>query len=175
MQRSRRGPTARRARGQSLGFSLGFSLIELLIAVAIIMIIIAIAIPNLRKIRQNTTATAAESNLKTLSTVLNEYATQYPNIGCPPSLLALGSPQSGSPDSSSAAGMIDDSMAKAGTSPKQGYIFNYVPAAGTPCTAFTVTATPQSGASTRYFYLDQDGSIHYNDGAPATASSPVVQ
>jgi len=155
--------------------NLGFSLIELLIAVAIIMIIMAIALPNLGKLRRNTNATAAEGNLKTLSTVLNAYATQYPNIGFPPALTALGPPASGSPDSASAADLIDDAMAKAGTSPKQGYLFVYTPAAGTPCSGYTITATPQSGAGTRYFFMNQDGSIRFNDNAPATAASPIMQ
>jgi type IV pilus assembly protein PilA len=153
----------------------GFSLIELLIAVAIIMIIMAIALPNLQKLRRNTNATAAQGNLRTLSTVLNAYAMDYPNIGYPPTLLALGPPQSGSPESATAANLIDEAMAKAATAPKQGYIYTYVPAPGTPCSAFTITAVPQSGSGTRYFFLDQDGAIRFNDGAPATATSPIMQ
>ena len=153
----------------------GFSLIELLIAVAIIMIIIAIAIPSVRAIRQNTLATAAASNLKTLSTVLSEYATQYPAVGYPPTLTALGPPANGATPSANASGLVDETLAKAATVPKQNYIFTYTPASGTPCSGFTVTANPQAGAATRYFYLDQDGSIRYSDGAPATASSPVLQ
>ncbi len=153
----------------------GFSLIELLIAVAIIMIIMAIALPNLGKLRRNTNATAAEGNLKTLSTVLNAYSTQYPNIGYPPTLLALGPPASGSPDSASAADLIDSAMAKAATSPKQGYLYTYIPTAGSPCSGYTITAAPQSGAGTRFFFMNQDGSIHFNDNAPATATSPIMQ
>lgn len=153
----------------------GFSLIELLIAVTIIMIIMAIAIPKLQKLKQNTNATAAEGNLKTLSTVLNAYAMQYPNIGYPPSLVALGPPQSGSPDSSSASNLVDEAMAKASTAPKQGYIYTYTPASGTPCSGYTITAVPQSGAGTRYFFMDQDGSVRFSDGSPATVSSPLMQ
>jgi len=160
---------------RSRRLALGFSLIELLIAVAIIMIIMAIAIPNLQKLKQHTNATAAEGNLKTLSTVLNAYAMQYPNVGYPPSLLALGPPQSGSPDSASAANLIDEAMAKAATAPKQGYLYSYTPASGTPCSGYTITAVPQSGSGTRYFYMDQEGAIRFNDGAPATATSPIMQ
>ena len=154
---------------------LGFSLIELLIAVAIIMIIMAVAIPNLEKLKQHTNATAAEGNLKTLSTVLNAYATNYPNVGYPPTLLALGPPENGSPDSASAANLIDDAMAKAATTAKQGYLYTYTAASGTPCSGYAITASPQSGAGTRYFFLNQDGAIHFSDGAPATASSPIIQ
>ncbi|HEY8056158.1 MAG TPA: prepilin-type N-terminal cleavage/methylation domain-containing protein [Terriglobales bacterium] len=153
----------------------GFSLIELLIAVAIIMIIMAIAIPNLGKLRKNTNATAAMGNLKTLATVLNAYATEYPNIGYPPSLLALGPAANGGAESASAAGLIDEAMAKAGTAPKQGYIFTYTPSAGTPSSGYVITANPQNGAATRYFYMDQDGAVHFNDNAPATVSSPIMQ
>lgn len=153
----------------------GFSLIELLIAVAIIMIIMAIALPQLGTLRRNTNATAAEGNLKTLATVLNAYASEYPNIGYPPTLLALGPPPSGSPDSSSAANLIDEAMAKAATAPKQGYIFTYTPASGTPCSGYTVTAAPQGNAGTRYFFMDQEGAIRFNDNAPATATSAIMQ
>lgn len=163
----------RRKPGRKL--SAGFSLIELLIAVAIIMIIMAIAIPNLQLLKQHTNATAAEGNLKTLSTVLNAYAMNYPNIGYPPTLLALGPPASGSPDSASAANLIDEAMAKASTAAKQGYLYTYTPASGTPCSGFTITATPQSGSGKRYFFMDQDGAIRFNDGAAATATSPIMQ
>ncbi|MGH9480837.1 MAG: type II secretion system protein [Terriglobales bacterium] len=153
----------------------GFSLIELLIAVAIIMIIMAIALPQLGTLRRNTNATAAEGNLKTLATVLNAYATEYPNVGYPPTLLALGPPTSGSPDGSSAANLIDEVMAKAGTAPKQGYLFTYTPASGTPCTAYTLTAAPQGGAGKRFFFMDEEGAIRFSDNSPATASSAIMQ
>lgn len=153
----------------------GFSLIELLIAVAIIMIIMAIAIPNLEKLKQNTGATAAASNLRTLSTTLNVYASSYSSVGYPPTLLSMGPPENGSPDSSSAAHLIDETMAKATTTPKQGYLYTYTPASGTPCSAYVITAAPQAGAGTRYFFMDQSGAIRYSDGAPATASSPILQ
>jgi len=154
---------------------LGFSLIELLIAVAIIMIIMAVAIPNLEKLKQHTNATAAEGNLKTLSVVLNAYASTYPNVGYPPTLLALGPPQNGSADSASAADLIDAAMAKAATTAKQGYLYTYTAASGTPCSGYAITASPQSGAGTRYFFLNQDGAIRFSDGAPATANSPIIQ
>ncbi|MGH9394401.1 MAG: type II secretion system protein [Terriglobales bacterium] len=153
----------------------GFSLIELLIAVAIIMIILGVAIPSVRALKQHTNATAAEGNLKTLATVLNVYASNYPNLGCPPTLLALGPPASGSQPSASAADLVDSAMAKASTSPKQGYLYTYTPVSGTPCTAYSVVAAPQSGAGTRYFFMDDTGAVHFNDNAPATASSPVIQ
>ncbi|MGH9488772.1 MAG: type II secretion system protein [Terriglobales bacterium] len=153
----------------------GFSLIELLIAVAIIMIIMAVAIPNLEKLRKNTNATAAEGNLKTLATVLNAYATEYPNVGYPPTLKALGPPAAGTPASSSAADLIDSVMAASGTSPKQGYIYTYTPSSGTPSSGYTVAAIPQNGAGTRYFFMDEDGAIHFSDNSPATASSAIMQ
>jgi prepilin-type N-terminal cleavage/methylation domain-containing protein len=153
----------------------GFSLIELLIAMAIIAIIVAIAMPKLGTLMKNTRATAAEGNLNTFTKVLSQYAMQYPNIGYPPSLAALGPPPNGSPASASAADLVGEDMAKAGTNPKQGYLFAYAPSSGTPCTGYTLTATPQNGAGTRYFYTDQNGEIRYNDNAPATASSPIVQ
>lgn len=164
--------TGRRGRRCRCG---GFSLIELLIAVAIIMIILSVAIPSVRAMKQHTNATAAEGNLKTLATVLSVYASNYPNIGCPATLAALGPPASGSPASSSAADLVDESMAKAAATPKQGYLYIYTPVSGTPCTSYAVTANPQPGAATRYFFMDDTGAIHFNDNAPATAASPVIQ
>ncbi|MGH9474113.1 MAG: hypothetical protein ACRD1M_15380, partial [Terriglobales bacterium] len=117
----------------------------------------------------------AEGNLKTLINMLNEYATQYPNIGYPPTLQALGPPPNGGNSSSSAANLIDEAMAKAATAPKQGYIYTYAPAQGTPCSGFTISAVPQAGSSTRYFFVDQDGAIRFSDNAPATVSSPIMQ
>lgn len=139
------------------------------------MIILAVAIPKVRSIRQNTIANAAAQNMRTLATVLTEYSSHYSNIGCPPTLLALGPPATGSPVSANAADLVDETMAKAATTAKQGYIFTYTPAQGTPCNAYTVTANPQAGAATRYYFMDEDGVIHFNDNAPATASSPVLQ
>ncbi len=153
----------------------GFSLIELLIAMAIIAIIVAISIPKLGTLIKNTRATAAEGNLNTFTKVLSQYATQYPDIGYPPSLAALGPPPNGSPAGASAADLVGEDMATAGTNPKQGYVFTYTPASGKPCTGYTLTAAPQNGAGTRYFFTDQNGQVRYNDNAPATASSPIVQ
>ncbi|MGH9476920.1 MAG: prepilin-type N-terminal cleavage/methylation domain-containing protein [Terriglobales bacterium] len=155
--------------------SAGFSLIELLIAVAIIMIIMAVALPNLGILRKNTNSTAAELNLKTLDTTLNAYATEYPNVGYPPSLKALGPPPSGTPTSSAASQLVDAAMANAATAPKQGYLYTYTPAPGTPCSGFTITAVPQNGAGSRYFFMDQDGSLHFSDNSAATAASPIIQ
>ncbi len=126
----------------------GFSLIELLIAVAIIMIIIGVSVPMLRKTRQNALETAAAENLENLKTQLLVYSTRYSNIGFPPSLAALGPPPAGGQEGPNAAGLVDETMAQAAT---------------------------KAGAATRYFYMDQDGTIHFNDGAPATATSPTIQ
>lgn len=153
----------------------GFSLIELLIAVAIIMIIIGVSVPMLRKTRQNALETAAAENLTNLRTQLLVYSTRYSNVGFPPTLRALGPPETGSPDGPNAAALVDLSMAEAATKAKQGYIYTYTPASGSPSFGFTITANPQPGAATRYFFMDQDGTIHFNDGAPATASSPTIQ
>lgn len=155
--------------------SAGFSLIELLIAVAIIMIIIGVSVPMLRKTRQNALETAAAENLENLKTQLLVYSTRYSNIGFPPSLAALGPPPAGGQEGPNAAGLVDETMAQAATKAKQGYIYTYTPASGTPSYGFSITATPQAGAATRYFYMDQDGTIHFNDGAPATATSPTIQ
>jgi len=60
----------------------GFTLIELLVVVAIIGILAAIAIPQFAKYRQSAYNSAAQSDLKNISTALEAYFAenqQYPD------------------------------------------------------------------------------------------------
>jgi hypothetical protein len=53
------------------------------------------------------------------------------------------------------------------------YNWSYTPT--TSPVGFTLTSAPATGNNaTRFFYVDQGGAIHYNDGAAATATSPVL-
>jgi type IV pilus assembly protein PilA len=152
--------------------SQGFSLIELLIVVTIILIIAAIAIPKLLTVKQQANATAAVANTRSLNNALTAYASQYPAIGYPGNLASLG--PSTTP-SSSAANLVDESLAFSGSTPKQGYMFVYAVTGAAPVAVYTINANPMnSNIATRYFYSDQTGGIRYNDGTSATSGSPLI-
>lgn len=55
----------------------GFTLIELLVVVAIIALLISILLPSLSKAREQTRATKCLSNLKQLTSIFSQYATDY--------------------------------------------------------------------------------------------------
>ncbi|MGC2324932.1 MAG: prepilin-type N-terminal cleavage/methylation domain-containing protein [Terriglobales bacterium] len=96
----------------------GFSLIELLIVVAIILVIAAIAIPNLLKSRMAANEASAVGSLRAVNNAEVTYNATYNTYTC--SLTALGPASGGGSPSSSAAGIIDGSLA---TGVKSGYSF----------------------------------------------------
>jgi prepilin-type N-terminal cleavage/methylation domain-containing protein len=152
----------------------GFSLIELLIVVAIILIIAAIAIPNMLRARIAANEASAVSSLRTISTAETTYASTYPNIGYTCSLTDLGPPASGSPVSSSGAGILDDVLS---TGQKAGYIFGLQDCAGTPKANYTSTAAPANlgGTGTRAFCSATPGVINYaGDGLVTTCLSAGI-
>jgi len=146
----------------------GFSLIELLIVVAIILIIAAIAIPNLLRSRIAANEASAVGSLRTINTAEITFNTTYPNVGFA-ALSALTPPASGSSATSTAAGLIDATLA-AGT--KSGYTFTATASGGTPTTSYQSTAAPVTVGTTgqRYFCSDASGVIQYN-ATQATGST----
>lgn len=153
----------------------GFSLIELLIVVAIILTIAAIAIPNMMRARISANETSAVASLRTISTAETTYASTYPTVGYSCSLAELGPPPSGTPISSSNAGILDDVLA---TGQKAGYHFALNSCTGTPVATYTSSAWPVTlgGTGNRAFCSSTPGVINQSsDGLVATClSSPVV-
>ena len=138
----------------------GFSLIELLVVVAIILIIAAIAIPSLMRSRMRANEANAVASLRVIHTSAVTYATTYPDLGFPASLLVLAGPNPCSPSSTQAC--LVDSVLAAGV--KEGYNFVWTGDGVIPSYAFTLTATPQvAGASGQNMYCtDQTGVIRYD-------------
>ena len=149
----------------------GFSLIELLIVVAIILIIAAIAIPNLLRSRMAANEASAVGSLRTINTACVTYSTNYPNVGYPGSLAAMGPAAS----ATSTSADLMDSVLSSGT--KSGYVFTFGPGTGTPSTGYSVEANPISRGTSgqRGFYTDQSGVIRYESSTPATSASSPLQ
>lgn len=157
----------------------GFSLIELLIVVAIILIIAAIAIPNLLRAKMAANESSAVGSLRSINTASVSFSSNYPSIGFAPTMAALGGISPCTTALTTAACLIDNTLATAITAgtAKSGYFFTYAPvtAAGMN-TAYSNLATPSNQGVTgqRNFYTDESGVIRYGlTGAATVASSPI--
>lgn len=141
--------------------SRGFSLIELLIVVAILGIIAALAIPNLINARQAAKAASVVSALRLIHTSEISYRQSNNAYG---DLNALGN-----------AGFINDSRLRSGQ--KARYTFVVTPDGADPSARYTATADPSdptSAAIWRHYFIDQSGVIRWKTGAPADATSGVI-
>jgi prepilin-type N-terminal cleavage/methylation domain-containing protein len=154
----------------------GFSLIELLIVVAIILIIAAIAIPNFLRSRIAANQASALESMRTISTAEVGYSTTY-GTGFSISLSALGPPPSGQSVTSTAAGLLDETLA-AGA--KSGYSFIYTPSLYNAATGtwngYTVQGNPITFGQTGgvYYYSDQSFVIRANSTTTAGSTDSAV-
>lgn len=152
----------------------GFSLIELLIVVAIILTIAAIAIPNMMRARISANEASAVASVRTITTAETTYSSSYPTVGYTCSLTELGPPPSGTPVSSSYAGILDDVLA---SGQKAGYTFALSACSGSPVATYTSTAAPVTigGTGQRAFCSSTPGVILFSsDGLAATCLSSGI-
>jgi type IV pilus assembly protein PilA len=152
----------------------GFSLIELLIVVTIILIIAAIAIPNLMRSKMTANEAAAVEALRTLNSTAVMYSMSYG--GFPHAISDLG-PGGGSPNPSSAAADLVDSVLATGV--KSGYKFAFAVVSTDPAgnvVAYSITATPITPGTTgqRSFYTDQSGTIRATSSGTANSTSTPI-
>lgn len=134
----------------------GFSLIELLMVVVIIGVISALAVPGLRRARQNANSASAIQTLRTITTAQFLYERKFRVYG---TLIDL------TPE-----GMLDNKIT---TGQKSGYQFTLnVTNAGK---SFECLGTPlESPTVFTHFFVDETGVIRFNAGAPADATSQPI-
>jgi prepilin-type N-terminal cleavage/methylation domain-containing protein len=139
----------------------GFSLIELMVVMMVIGIIAAIAIPGLRKAKQNAQSGSAIQTLRMITTAQHLYERKFRRYAT----LADLAPE-GSIDSNIAGGF------------KSGYAFLITLSAdpvGRPDMSFACTGEPEEEPASRpFFFVDETAVIRFNEGSAADASSVPI-
>ncbi|HXW13768.1 MAG TPA: prepilin-type N-terminal cleavage/methylation domain-containing protein [Terriglobia bacterium] len=154
----------------------GFSLIELLIVVAIILIIAAIAIPNFLRSRIAANQASAIESLRVIGTAEVSYSSTY-GTGFSTSLEYLGPPAPGQSACSTAAGLLDETLANGY---KSGYSFFFTPslfnAATNTWNGYTLNANPSVFGQTGgvYYFTDESFVIRANSTTLASSTDSAV-
>lgn len=142
----------------------GFNLIELMIVIAIIAILIAVGIPAYQKMVQNGNEVSTIQAIQNIKTLQVGYAGRHQGKFAP------------SFDELIKSADLDERFA--GDAPVvNGYAYKLTvdaPSASTPA-KYTITAEPQAGQGTRYFYFDSTlSTTKQKEGGTATAGDSSV-
>lgn len=134
----------------------GFSLIELLVVVVIIGLIASIAVPNLKRARQQAYSSSAIQSMRTITTAEVLYERKFKKYA------AL--------DDLSPEGTLDTYLAGG----FKGH-YHFVITLAADELHYTVTATPLLDPSAmNYYFTDESTVIRVNDGAAADATSDPI-
>jgi competence protein ComGC len=127
----------------------------------IIGVIAAIAVPGLRKAKQNAQSGSAIQSVRMITTAEQLYERKHKRFAVLSDLV---------PEAS-----IDTNI---GSGHKSGYTFVITlgpDATGAADRAFTCTAEPDDQPAERpFFFTDETAVIRFNEGSPADASSPPI-
>ncbi len=134
----------------------GFSLVEILIVVTILGILMAIAVPGLRRAKQNAQMGSAVQSMRIFTTAQALYYKKYNIYG---TISDLATEQ-----------ILDQVL---GSGDKQQYTFLIT--VGATGKTFTGTGTPQQDiARMDFFFVDESSVIRFLKGAPADVTSPPI-
>ncbi len=134
----------------------GFSLIELLVVIAILGLIASIAVPNLKRARQQAYSSSAIQSMRTITTAEVLYERKFRKYA----VLVDLAPE----------GTLDPYLAGG----LKGH-YNFVITLSADEQHYTVTASPLIDPSeTNYYFTDESSVIRVNDGGPADANSDPI-
>ncbi len=152
------------------GSDSGFTLIELMICITIIVIIAAVAIPNLVRARMVSNEGAAVSNIRTITTVEQQYQTAA-ILAFPSGMGQYGTlPQL----AATAPSFIDEPL---GLGRRQGFLYLVVPGGVDGAPIFACNADPivMDGTGSKGFFADESGVIRSAAGGVAGPGDLPVQ